>query len=146
MIGFLRAIGERGENAVRQGLWAFAGAGLIVLALGFAAGALVEALTLLMPRYAALGCGALALLIAAAICFAKISRHQKALPVAPAAPPLASTFASMGGGADWKAALSLALVEEAREKPARAAALAALAGLILGALEGLEDLQAKKPS
>ncbi len=140
MSDFLRAIGERGENAVRKSIWAFAGAGLIVLALGLAAAALVEALTLLMPLYAALGCGALALLIAAAICFAKLSRHEKAppaLPVQPLTPP---------GGADWKTALSLALVEEAREKPARAAALAALAGLIFGAVEGLEESQAAKHS
>ena len=141
MIGFLRAIGERGEHVVQRSLWAFAGAGLVVMALGFAAAALVGALKLLMPLYAALGCGALALLIAAAICFAKISLHEKAPPVA-AAPSLAPVFASIAGAADWKSALSLALVEEARDKPARAAALAALAGLILGALEGFEESKA----
>ncbi|MEK7265717.1 MAG: hypothetical protein AAB227_06415 [Pseudomonadota bacterium] len=137
MIDLMRAIGERGENALRRSLWAFAGAGLLVLASGFAAAAIVDGLATLMPRYLALGLGALVLLIAAGVCFARLSRHAAAHAKAPSAAP-ASAFASLGG-ADWKSALSLALVEEARDKPARAAALAALAGLILGVLEGLDE-------
>lgn len=143
MIGILRAIGARGENAVRRSLWAFAGAGLIILALGFLAGALVEFLATLMPLYLALGCGAIALFILAAIFFAQVARDKRAAEKSAPAPahPLAAI-----GGADWKSALGLALVEEARDKPARAAALAALAGLILGALEGFEDSKANNQS
>lgn len=144
MIDLVRMIGERSENAVRRGLWAFAGAGLAVLALGFAGAAMVEGLSLVMPRYLALGAAALALLAAAAICFSRLSHHESAraqAPTAAAVHPLAGL-----GGADWKSALNLALVEEARERPARAAALAALAGLILGALEGFENPHANKQS
>jgi hypothetical protein len=144
MIDLLRMIGARGEHAVRRGLWAFAGAGLAVLALGFAGAAMVEGLSLVMPRYLALGAAALALFIAAGICFARLAHHEKA---GAQAPPAAAVHPLAGlGAADWKSALSLALVEEAREKPARAAALAALAGLILGALEGFEDQPAKTHS
>lgn len=144
MIDLMRAIGERGETAVRRGLWAFAGAGLSVLALGFAAAAIVEGLAALMPRYLALGCGALALVVAAGLCFTRLIGHEDARANAPPAAPVPPLAAF--GGADWKSALSLALVEEAREKPARAAALAALAGLILGALEGFEESQANNRS
>lgn len=69
MIGLLRAVGERGERALRRGVWSFAGAGLIVVALGFAGAAIVEALAAFLPRYAALGAATLFLLIAAAVCF-----------------------------------------------------------------------------
>jgi len=140
MIDLLRAIGERSESAVRRSLWAFAGAGLVVLAIGFAGAAMVEFLATLMPRYLALGCGALSMFILAAIFFAQVASHRQAAEktASPPAQPLAAI-----GGADWKSALGLALVEEARDKPARAAALAALAGLILGALEGFEESRAK---
>lgn len=141
MIDILRIIGERGENAARKGLLAIAGAGLILLALLFLAAALVDGLAMVMPRYLALGGGALLLFLAAGACFARLAHDEKArakAPPASSAHPLASF-----NGADWKSALGLALVEEAREKPARAAALAALAGLILGALEGFDDSRTK---
>lgn len=141
MIDFLRIIGERGENAVRKGLLAFAGAGLILLALGFLAAALVDGLAMLMPLYLALGGGALLLFLAAGLCFARLAHQEKARAKAPPAAS-ADPFAAFGGP-DWKSALGLALVEEAREKPARAAALAALAGLILGALEGFDESRTK---
>ncbi len=137
MIGLLRAVGERGERALRRGVWSFAGAGLIVVALGFAGAAIVEALAAFLPRYAALGAATLFLLIAAAVCFSLASKKSDAAPADAPAPQ--SAQAAFAAPADWRSALNLALVEEAREKPARAAALAALAGLILGVLEGLDD-------
>ena len=141
MIDLLRAIGEKSERAVRRSVWAFAGAGLAVLALGFAGAAAVEALAAVMPRYLALACGAIGLLGLAAFCFARTKSHNVARATAPASP---QPLAAFSAGADWRAALNLALIEDARERPARAAALAALAGLILGALEGFEESQGKQ--
>lgn len=137
MIGVLRAIGERGEEALRRGVLSLAGAGLVVIAAGFAAAALVEALALIMPRGAALGAAALTLLIAGALCLSRAAKKQHATDEKPG--PAAHHALAAAESGDWKRALNLALVEEARERPARAAALAALAGLILGALEGFEE-------
>lgn len=136
MIDLFRAVSLRGEQALRRGAWSFAGVGLIVLAFGFGAAALVEALSAVIPRYAALGAAAFSLIIAAAVCFF-LARGPGAPP--PAAPTAAAAQAAFAAPGDWRSALNRALIEEAREKPARAAALAALAGLILGVLEGLDD-------
>lgn len=143
MIDLFRFFGERGEQALRRSVLFFAGAGLVVIALGFCAAAIVEALGAVIPRYAALGAAAVFLLGAAAISFALARDPAKASPAsgssasgASASSATQSAFSSPG---DWRSALNFALIEEAREKPARAAALAALAGLILGVLEGLDD-------
>lgn len=142
MIDILRAVGDRSERAVQRALFAVAGAGLLVAALGFASAAIVEALASLMPRYAALAIGALFLGLGAAILLA-LSRRKDAPP----APPQTGTGsqAAFTAPGDWRSALHLALVEEAQERPARAAALAALAGLVLGALEGFDDARKEKP-
>jgi hypothetical protein len=132
MISLLRAVGARGEEALRRGVLAFAGAGLVVVSLGFAGAAIVEALSEILPRGGAFAVAALFLLIAASVCFSLSARRGAK---AGAAPDAQAAFAAP---ADWRSALHLALAEEAREKPARAAALAALAGLVLGALEGFD--------
>jgi membrane-bound ClpP family serine protease len=142
MTGILRAVGERSERALRRGIFAFAGAGLVVVALGFAGAAMVEALAALMPRFAALGLASAALFVAAAILFSLARQKTAEKDPAPKGAAALSAFASPG---DWRGALNLALIEEAKEKPARAAALAALAGLILGVLEGLDEKGAAKP-
>ena len=129
MNDILRALGDRGERALRRSVWLFAGAGLIVIGLGFAGAALVEILVGILPRSAALGAATVFLLVVGAVCVSQASRKEPA-------PPRQTTFAATG---DWRGALNVALVEEARQRPARAAALAALAGLILGALEGLDE-------
>lgn len=141
MIDLLRAIGERGESALRRGLWSFAGVGFIILTLGFLTGALVEFLAASWPRYAALGAGAAFPFIIALICFARAQR-QHARQQSPAA---ASALSMLENSGDWKLALQVALIDEARTRPARAAALAALAGLVLGVLDGLEGKRAGCP-
>lgn len=143
MIGVIRAIGERGEEALRRGVLSFAGAGLIVVAAGFGAAALVEGLALIIPRAAALGVAALALLIAGGVCLSRGAQKGHAAESEKAGADAHLALAAAESG-DWKRALNLALVEEARERPARAAALAALGGLILGALEGFEEAGRKQ--
>lgn len=135
MIDIIRALGERGETAMRRGLWSLAGVSVFVLALGFLAGAAVEFLATLMPRFAALGLIGLLLAILALICFARAPRRHETPP----APSAVAALSALEQGGDWKSALQIALIDEARERPARAAALAALAGLILGALEGFNE-------
>jgi len=137
MTGLFQAIGERGARAVRQTVLAFMGAGLVVLALGCASAALVDVLALSMPRYLALGAIAAVLLLAGGACLARAGAPSKAPAASSRAPAFAA--ASPVSPPDWRAALQLALVEDARNRPARAAALAALAGLILGAMEGLDQ-------
>lgn len=97
-----------------------------------------------MPHYAALGAAAAALLLAAGFCFAHVGRHRDADKSPPASAEAVASLNALGEG-DWRSALNLALVEEAREHPARAAALAALAGMMLGAIEGLDAAGAGKP-
>jgi hypothetical protein len=62
MIGLLRALSDKGERAFWRSVWAFAGAGLLVLGPGFLGGAFVELLGRYVPHFAALGAGALAAL------------------------------------------------------------------------------------
>jgi FtsH-binding integral membrane protein len=143
MIDILKAVGDRGERAFRRTLYGVAGALLLVSALAFASAAIVEALTALMPRHAALGLGALFLLFAALVCF--FFARPKAAPHAPALAQAANAPRAFTAPGDWRSALHLALIEEAQERPARAAALAALAGLVLGALEGFDEAGKEKP-
>lgn len=143
MIDILKAVGDRGERALRRTLFGVAGAFLLVAALVFAGGALVEALAALMPRYAALGLGAMFLGAAALMFFLLARRKDAASP--PAAAQTADTRRAFTLPRDWRGALHFALIEEAQERPARAAALAALAGLVLGALEGFDEAGKKKP-
>jgi hypothetical protein len=143
MIGLLRALGDKGERALRRSVWAFAGAGFIVLGLGFAGGALIELLARFVPHYAALGVGAVTLLMAGGFCFVRVGQHRDADNTPPASAAASASVQALGEG-DWRSALNLALVEEAREHPARAAALAALAGLVLGAIEGFDAPRAGK--
>lgn len=138
----LRAIGEKSARAVRRALLAFAGLALLVLAMGFASEALVDALASAMPRYLALCAIAAALLIVGAVCLMAANSRP---PAPPASRPPAEAVGAFSDGAppDWKAALQLALAEDAQNRPARAAAMAALAGLILGALEGLNQMNGR---
>jgi vacuolar-type H+-ATPase subunit I/STV1 len=140
MIDLFALARSKGEAALRRAAWAFAGAGLIVLALGFAAAAGVAALEIVAPDYVALAAGAAGLIICAAVCFAR------ARPPGDAAPPPTAAEGSLALDApgpadadDWRGLLNAALAREAREKPARAAAIAAIAGLILGAIEALDE-------
>jgi len=137
MIDVLQAVEQRGAKAVRRLLLATAGAGLLALSAGFAGAALVDMLALQMPRHAALGAIAATLLIGG-ILFLASARERKASP-APAEDADRRAALSSVAATDWRTALQLALVEDARNRPARAAALAALAGLILGAMEGLRQ-------
>lgn len=141
MIDLLQSARAKGEEALKRAVWAFAGAALLVLALGFSAAAMVEALKLVVPVWAAFGAGAFALLVCGWIC---VSRSQA--PNANAAVEGALKLDEAGSGAladgvpsDWRGLLNDALIRESRDKPARAAAIAAIAGLILGAIEGLDQ-------
>jgi hypothetical protein len=142
MIGILQAVEQRGAKAVRRLLLATAGAGLLALSAGFAGAALADVLALQMPRYAALGAVAATLLIGGIVVLAS-ARERKASP-APAEDADRLAARSSAAATDWRTALQLALVEDAQDRPARAAALAALAGLILGAMEGLRQPQGAK--
>lgn len=142
MIDILQAVEQRGAKAVRRLLLATAGAGLLALSAGFAGAALVDVLALQMPRYAALGAIAVTLLIGG-ILFLASARERKASP-APAEDADRLAALSSVAATDWRTALQLALVEDAQDRPARAAALAALAGLILGAMEGLRQPRGAK--
>jgi hypothetical protein len=137
MIGFLDALGEKGAKALRRTLLAATGAGFIILAAGFAGAALVDLLALAVPRYVALGGIAAVLLVGGLLFLAAAGDRKTADPAQPIAGRLAA--ASPGAAPDWRTALQLALVEEAQDRPARAAALAALAGLILGAMEEMHQ-------
>ena len=141
MIDLLHTARSRGEAAVRRAVWAFAGAGLLVTAAAFVAAGLVAALNLVIPLWAAFAAAASLLLFTAAICVAR-SRAPN-----PGAGQNAGVEGSpSGAGApngamhgDWQSLLNDALIRESRDKPARAAAIAAIAGLILGAIDGLDD-------
>jgi hypothetical protein len=135
MIGLLRILSDRGERAARRGLSALVAAGLLVLALGFGAGAVVEALAEFLPRYAALGIVAFLLAVAAAI----VLHRSRAAPSAASAPPADVHPVVARRDVDWRAAIEAALIRTAADEPARAAALAAMAGLVVGALDGLKD-------
>lgn len=115
-----------------------AAGGLAVIAAGFLAGALVVWLSDLMPLWAALLCGAGGLLVLAFVALALASR--KGGSRAAASPPATSTAPAVLGLAATSTSLKdliLRLSEhEARTNPAAAAAIAAAAGLLLGALEG----------
>lgn len=140
MIDLLQSARARGEAAVKRAVWAFAGAGLMVLAVGFAAAGIVEMLKLVAPTWAAFSLGAAFLLLAAWFC---VTRAQT--PNANATMEGALNLneeegkATPGLDGDWRKLLNEALIRESRDKPARAAAIAAIAGLILGAIEGLDD-------
>ncbi|NWG70911.1 MAG: hypothetical protein HXY23_04770 [Parvularculaceae bacterium] len=140
MIDLLQSARAKGEAAVKRAVWAFAAAGLIVLAAGFAAASVVEALKLVAPAWAALALGATFLLLAGWLCQ---TRAQAPNPNATVEGTLSlgGPDGAPAGGAegDWRALLNDALIKESRDKPARAAAIAAIAGLILGAIEGLDD-------
>jgi choline-glycine betaine transporter len=135
VIDLLKEARARSEEAVRSAAWGFAGGALLVLALGFAAAALVEALLMFVPSWAAFSAGAVLLLLAGSICFARSRAKNKATALnlgdLHEQPPFSN--------GSWQALLNEALIRESREKPARAAAIAAIAGLVLGAIEGLDE-------
>lgn len=137
MIDLLQSARRRGEAALRRGAWTFAGAGLFVLGCGFAAAALVAAIRIVAPAYVAFGAAAIGLVIAASVC---VARAQAPRDDAPAElGTLSAEAGAVADDSDWRSLLNEALMREARDKPARAAAIAAVAGLILGAIEGLDD-------
>lgn len=140
MIDLLQSARAKGEAAVKRAVWAFAAAGLIVVAVGFAAAALVEALKLVAPAWAAFAVGAIFLLLAGWLCQTRAQAPSYNATVAGTLGLAESEEApASGGDGDWRALLNDALIKESRDKPARAAAIAAIAGLILGAIEGLDD-------
>lgn len=139
MIGFLTAARAKGEEALKRATWSLAGAGLLVLALGFAAGAMVAALEIVAPPYIAYGAAALGLILAALFCFTRSRGPASHAPADAMGSVDGETAGLAPHGGDWKSFLSEALQREAQDKPARAAAIAAIAGLILGAIEGLDQ-------
>ncbi len=141
MIDIFEAVGAKGATAIRRLLLAFAGAGLLVVATAFAGAALVDVLSLTMPRYGALAVIALVLLVGGLGFLAAGSARRE--PSKTSGTPEALSAVSAAPSPDWRTALQLALVEDAQDRPARAAALAALAGLILGAMEGLQHDRGK---
>lgn len=141
MIDIFEALGAKGAKAIRRSLFAFTGAGLLVLATGFTGAALVEFLVQVMPRYGALGAIALVLLVGGLSFLA--AANARPAPLKTSGTPEALAAVSSTATSDWRTALQLALVEDAQNRPARAAALAALAGLILGAMEGLQHDRGK---
>lgn len=141
MIDLLQSARAKGEAAIKRAVWAFAGAGLLVLAMGFAAAGLVEAFKLIAPAWAAFSLGAFFLLLAAWFCG---SRSHAPNPSSSAEGALnlhnEEGVAPLGSDAsDWRHILNEALIRESQDKPARAAAIAAIAGLVLGAIEGLDE-------
>ena len=138
MIPLLDALRHKSETALRSALLGAAAAGLFVLALGFAAGAIVLLLSKIMPLWGALLVGAGALAAAAIIALAASGAKPKvaAQPPAPTAAGLLGLAAQSGSLKD----LILRLAEhEARSNPAAAAAIAAAAGLLLGALDAQRE-------
>ena len=135
MFGLLDALKRQSETAFRGALMLAAAGGLIVIAAGFLAGALVVGLADHMPLWAALLCGAGGLLILALIALTLAKPKHRATP-APT-PSTAQTMLGLAASSGSLKDLILRLAEhEARTNPAAAAAIAAAAGLLLGALEG----------
>jgi len=139
MIGFLQSLELRGEQTAARLTWALIGAGLVIAAAGFAAAAGVDALALAMPRYAAQAIVAVVLILIAAIAFARAHTHHSRQPRrSEVDKAFAERLAAAPGDAGLVDTINHLLTEEARASPAKAAALAALAGLIVGALDGLK--------
>lgn len=140
MIDLLQSARARGEAAVKRAVWAFAGAGLMVLAIGFAAAGIVEMLKLVAPAWAAFSLGAVFLLLAAGFCATRAQTPNTNATIEGALNLNGEDGkATPGLDGDWRQLLNEALIRESRDKPARAAAIAAIAGLILGAIEGLDE-------
>lgn len=135
MTGMLDRVRHGGAEALSRGAWALAGAALAVSAALFVAAALTIGLSQLMPLYAALLFGALALAAMAAACVflaaREHGRHDQAPAVAAPPPPLRAPD------------LAYKLLEsEIQAHPGKTAAAAVVAGLMLGALEALERRRA----
>ncbi|MEQ1930520.1 MAG: hypothetical protein ABL957_08300 [Parvularculaceae bacterium] len=147
MIDLLHSARARGEAAVRRAVWALAGAGLLVTAAAFVAAGLVAALNLVIPLWAAFAAAASLLLFTAAICVARSrapntsqnSGYNVGENAGVEGSPSGAGAPNGAAHGDWQSLLNDALIRESRDKPARAAAIAAIAGLILGAIEGLDD-------
>lgn len=139
MIRFFESLKHKGEHALRAALLSAAGGGLLVLAIGFAAGALVLLLTAVMPLWGALlvGAGVLAVLAALALS-AAAARPKAPEPDASTAPATALLALAAQSGSVKDIVLRLA-EHEARTNPAAAAAIAAAAGLLLGALDAQRE-------
>ena len=141
MINLLQEARARGEAAMKRAVWGFAAAGLLVIAAGFVAAGAVAGLMEVAPAWAAFAIGALPLLALALFCLAR-ARGPNANAAVEGALRLDEGM-HPANDADWRTLLDGAIAAEAREKPARAAAIAAIAGLILGAIEALD---AKPPA
>lgn len=139
MFGLFASLKHRSEAALRSAILVAGAGGLVVLALGFAAGAMVLLLAETMPLWGALLAAAGALTLVALLFF--LAARRPASP--PASPPAAASIAALAGLAATSGSLKdlvLRLAEqEARTNPAAAAAIAAAAGLLLGALEGRNE-------
>lgn len=135
MFGLLKILQRRSEAAFRSAVLATAAAGLLVVAIGFIAGASVLLLAEWMPLWAALLCGAGVLIVIAALCLWAATAKAPA----PAQPQPAAEAASLLGLAASSGSLRDALLRfaehEARTNPAYAAFIAAAVGLVIGALD-----------
>jgi hypothetical protein len=134
MTRLLQSMRASGEAAWRRAQWAFAGVGIGVIALGCATAALVDGLMTVAPPYVAFAAAALFLLGAAIFCLSRAGGAD-----APTNGAVQGSLAPGSDDGDLRTLLNSALLKEAMEKPARAAAIAAIAGLILGAVEALDE-------
>lgn len=139
MLRIFETLKHKSETALRSALLLAAAGGLAVMALGFAAGALVLVLTQWMPLWGALLLGAGALTAAALIALAAAGARPKTpVPVPNPAPAAALLGLAAQSGSLKELILRLA-EQEARTNPAAAAAIAAAAGLLLGALDAQRE-------
>lgn len=140
MIRLFDTLKHKSETALRAALLTAAAAGLFVLALGFAAGAIVLLLAKIMPLWGALLSVAGALAGVSLLVLAASGARSK--PAEPAAPTAATGAALLGLAAQSGSLKDLILrlaEQEARSNPAAAAAIAAAAGLLLGALDAQRE-------
>lgn len=143
MIPLFDTLRHKSQTALRSAVLTAAAAGLLILALGFAAGAIVLLLSTAMPLWGALltGAGALAFTALLLLVLSGI-RPQRAAPAQPASVNEGVSAALFGLAAQSGSLkdLILRLAEhEARSNPGAAAAIAAAAGLLLGALDAQRE-------
>lgn len=125
---------------MRSAAYVLIGAILAAGAALLGAGALIAALAMVLPVWAALLIGAGSLATGAAIAFS-MTRREGVRKAATAA------LAAVDGEAapvrpaprGWKDVILHALETEARTSPAKAAALAVIAGIAVGAMDAIDD-------
>ena len=137
MFRLFEALKEEGEDALRRTVWLFCAAGLIMLAVGFAGGAL--ALFIASPVETSLATGFLvsAAVIAALAVMALFFSESSATQLAAA--PRQPNLNALTGGAYIDRATQALLLRKVERKPATMMAIAAAAGIAIAALDAFDD-------